>query len=308
MNEPVLITEALSRRFGTVVALSSLDLAIGQGEIYGLVGPDGAGKTTAMRLVAGVIGASSGRVLVRGQDPLGNESRVRDILGYMPQQYSLYGDLTVAENLRFFASVFSLGRADFQARKERLLGITRLERFVDRRADALSGGMYKKLALACALLHRPELLALDEPTNGVDPVSRREFWDLLRALVREGMTILLSTPYMDEAARCHRVGLIHQGRLLLEGEPQALLGRFAHRVFRIQGGQRDEVLRLLEQAPEVLGTSPAGARLRAVVRADFAPELDRRLGALGSTLVPTPPDFEDLFVARLHEEQPGGRA
>jgi ABC-2 type transport system ATP-binding protein len=308
MNEPVLITEALSRRFGTAMALNSLDLAIGRGEIYGLVGPDGAGKTTAIRLVAGVIGPSSGRVLVRGQDPLGNESRVRDILGYMPQQYSLYGDLTVAENLRFFGSVFSLRRAEFEPRKARLLHITRLERFVDRRADALSGGMYKKLALACALLHRPELLALDEPTNGVDPVSRREFWDLLRDLVSEGMTILLSTPYMDEAARCHRVGLIHQGRLLMEGEPQALLARFPHRVFRVQGGQRDEVLELLDQAPGVLGTSPAGARLRAVVRAEFTEELARRLGALGSSLVATAPDFEDLFVARLREEATRGRA
>jgi ABC-2 type transport system ATP-binding protein len=308
MNEPVLRTEALSRRFGAVVALRSLDLAIGRGEIYGLVGPDGAGKTTAMRLVAGVIGPSAGRVLVQGQDPLGSESRVRDILGYMPQQYSLYGDLTVAENLRFFGSVFSLRRSDFESRKARLLHITRLERFEDRRADALSGGMYKKLALACALLHRPELLALDEPTNGVDPVSRREFWDLLRDLVADGMTILLSTPYMDEAARCHRVGLMHQGRLLLEGEPQALLGRFPHRVFRVEGGQRDEVLQQLEEAPGVLGTSPAGARLRTVVRADLGEELGRRLGALGATLVPTAPDFEDLFVARLREEASGGHS
>jgi len=142
----------------------------------------------------------------------------------------------------------------------------------------------------------------------VDPVSRREFWDLLRDLVTEGMTILLSTPYMDEAARCHRVGLMHHGRLLLEGEPQALLARFPHRVFRVQGGERDEVLRLLARAPGVLGTSPAGARLRTVVRADSAEELGRQLGALGSSLVPTAPDFEDLFVSRLYEEAPGGRA
>jgi ABC-2 type transport system ATP-binding protein len=140
----------------------------------------------------------------------------------MPQQYSLYRDLSVAENLRFFARLYVLPRAVFRARAERLLAITRLAPFVDRRADALSGGMYKKLALACALLHEPEVLLLDEPTNGVDPVSRRELWALLHEFVQAGMTVLVSTPYMDEAERCHRVGLVHRGRLLLEGEPGAL--------------------------------------------------------------------------------------
>jgi ABC-2 type transport system ATP-binding protein len=205
MTEPILVAKGLCRRFAEVEALRGLELAVVPGEIYGMVGPDGAGKTTAIRLMTGVIGPTSGQVRVAGYDPLG-ESAVRDILGYMPQQYSLYGDLTVGENLTFFAAMFSLPGAVYRERRERLLAITRLARFVDRRADALSGGMYKKLALACALLHRPRLLVLDEPTNGVDPVSRREFWDLLRDFAQEGMAIVLSTPYMDEAARCHRVG------------------------------------------------------------------------------------------------------
>jgi ABC-2 type transport system ATP-binding protein len=308
MNDPVLVTEALSRRFGALAALDHLDLRVESGQIFGLVGPDGAGKTTAMRLVAGVLGPSSGRVLVGGYDPLGHDSRVRDILGYMPQQYSLYGDLTVAENLRFFASMFSLLRPEYQKRKERLLGITRLARFENRRADALSGGMYKKLALACALLHRPRLLVLDEPTNGVDPVSRREFWDLLRDFADQGMAILFSTPYMDEAARCHRVGLIHQGKLLLEGEPQALLGAFPHRVFRVEGGERDAVLGLLAEHPAALGVSPAGARLRTVVEQEGTEAVALALGALGARLVPTAPDFEDVFVAGLSAKGEPGRA
>jgi len=158
---------------------------------------------------------------VLGMDP--ESPRVRERIGLMPQQYSLYRDLTVEENLRFFARLAALPRATYRERKERLLGITRLARFGDRRADQLSGGMYKKLALACALLHEPEVLLLDEPTNGVDPVSRRDLWELLYEFVQEGMAVVISTPYMDEAERCSRVGLVHEGRLLLEGRPPDLL-------------------------------------------------------------------------------------
>jgi ABC-2 type transport system ATP-binding protein len=305
MTDPILVAEGLRRRFGTLEALRGLDLAVLPGEIFGMVGPDGAGKTTAIRLMTGVIGPTAGSVRVAGHDPLGGKSVVRDILGYMPQQYSLYGDLTVGENLAFFASMFSLPRATFQERRERLLGITRLARFVDRRADALSGGMYKKLALACALLHRPGLLVLDEPTNGVDPVSRREFWDLLRDFAHEGMAIVLSTPYMDEAARCHRVGLLHEGRLLAVGKPADLLAAFPHRVFRVDGGERAQVSRVLAGDARVLAVSPAGARLRVVVGADASEGLADLLAPLGASPVPTSPDFEDLFIARLHDEARG---
>lgn len=220
---PVLVAEGLGKSYGKVVALEDLHLSVSPGELYGLIGPDGAGKTTAIRIMAGMIRAGSGTARVLGRDPLGGAQEVRNALGYMPQQYSLYGDLTVGENLDFFARMFCLARADYQPRKERLLQITRLHRFIDRRADALSGGMYKKLALACALLPTPRLLLLDEPTNGVDPVSRRELWALLFELAAEGMAIVVSTPYMDEAARCSRVGIIHRGRILLEGPPSALI-------------------------------------------------------------------------------------
>jgi len=227
---PALEARALVKRFGAVEALRGLSFQAGKGELFGLVGADGAGKTTALRALAGLIVPEGGEARVLGEDPRGGGA-VREALGLMPQQYSLYRDLTVLENLRFFARLYVLPRRTFQERVHRLLGITRLDRFTDRRADALSGGMYKKLALACALLHEPRVLLLDEPTNGVDPVSRRELWALLHEFVEGGMTVLVSTPYMDEAERCSRVALVDHGRLLLEGEPRALLARYGAKTF-----------------------------------------------------------------------------
>ena len=218
---PALAASGLVRRFGAVTALDGLSFEVGRGELYGLVGPDGAGKTTALRALAGLVGLDGGEARVLGE-PAGSAA-VRERVGLMPQQYSLYRDLSVAENLQFFSRLYVLPRAVYRERAERLLAITRLAPFVDRRAEALSGGMYKKLALACALLHEPEVLLLDEPTNGVDPVSRRELWGLLHEFVHGGMAVLVTTPYMDEAERCHRVGLVHRGRLVLEGEPGALM-------------------------------------------------------------------------------------
>jgi ABC-2 type transport system ATP-binding protein len=214
-----------------VPALAGLSFAVRPGELYGLVGPDGAGKTTAIRALAGLVDLDGGAARVRGMDPLRGGRAVREALGLMPQAFSLYRDLTVMENLRFFGRVYCLSRTAFRERTGRLLALTRLGPFGDRRADALSGGMYKKLALACALLHEPEVLVLDEPTNGVDPVSRRELWALLHEFVHGGMAVLVSTPYMDEAERCDRVGLVHRGRLLAEGPPLDLLAASGHRTF-----------------------------------------------------------------------------
>ncbi len=221
MAEAAISARALARRFGAVAALDGLSFEVARGELYGLVGADGAGKTTALRALAGLIRLDGGEARVLGA-PAGDPS-IRERMGLMPQQYSLYRDLTVAENLRFFSRLYVLSGPIFRERSRRLLEITRLAPFVDRRADALSGGMYKKLALACALLHEPEVLLLDEPTNGVDPVSRRELWALLHEFVHGGMAVLVTTPYMDEAERCHRVGLVHHGRLVLEGAPQELV-------------------------------------------------------------------------------------
>jgi ABC-2 type transport system ATP-binding protein len=228
------------RRFGAVTALDGLSFEVARGELYGLVGADGAGKTTALRALAGLVGLDGGEARVLGE-PAGSAA-IRESIGLMPQQYSLYRDLTVAENLAFFSRLYVLPRAVSRERAERLLAITRLAPFVDRRADALSGGMYKKLALACALLHEPEVLLLDEPTNGVDPVSRRELWALLHEFVHGGMAVLVTTPYMDEAERCHRVGLVHHGRLVLEGEPQDLVRGHAsfEEVFLEQVGEGED--------------------------------------------------------------------
>ena len=299
-GDPVTVSAAgLVRRFGSVTALDGLGFQARRGELLGLVGPDGAGKTTAIRILAGLLAPDAGEARVLGEDPL--RGRIRERVGLMPQQFSLYRDLTVAENLRFFSRLYVLPRAVFQRRVERLLSITRLGRFVDRRADALSGGMYKKLALACALLHEPEVLLLDEPTNGVDPVSRRDLWELLHEFVGGGMTVLVSTPYMDEAERCSRVALVHHGKVLLEGEPRALIARFEDEVHEVRGGDRDRLDALLAAHPAVRAASPAGARLRVVVARGAGGELARALAPLGATLAPATPDFEDLFLSRVRE-------
>jgi len=290
----------LRRSFGARVAVSGLSLRVAAGEIYGLVGPDGAGKTTTLRMLAGLLDPSSGSVRLVGRDPFGEDAAVRETLGYMPQQYSLYGDLTVAENLAFFREMYCISRAAFRVRRERLLAITRLTEFKDRRAEALSGGMYKKLALSCALLNEPRVLLLDEPTNGVDPVSRREFWDLLHDFLSEGMAIVLATPYMDEAARCHRAGLLFEGRLLEEGTPGEMLGAFQHPVFRVRG-ERVRVVAAVEKLPDVLAFTPAGAQVRVVVRQGSEPAVLALLAGLGAQTSPATATFEDLFLTRLHE-------
>jgi ABC-2 type transport system ATP-binding protein len=291
----------LVRRFGAVTALDGLSFEVGKGELLGLVGPDGAGKTTALRALAGLVRLDGGEARVLGRDAAAGGVAFRESLGLMPQQYSLYRDLTVEENLRFFSRLYVLPRAVYRERVARLLAITRLERFTTRRADALSGGMYKKLALACALLHEPQVLLLDEPTNGVDPVSRRELWELLHTFVHAGMTVVISTPYMDEAERCHRVALVHRGRALAAGAPRALIDAFEDEVFDVRGGDRDAVDARLGELPAVIAASPAGARLKAVVTRGARLEVERALSPLGAHLEPAAPDFEDLFLARIRE-------
>jgi ABC-2 type transport system ATP-binding protein len=293
---------ALRRRFGDRTAVAGLSLHVEAGEIYGLIGPDGAGKTTTLRMLAGLLDPQAGSVRLAGHDPFDSRGAAREVLGYMPQQYSLYGDLSVAENLAFFREMYGLGRDTFRARRDRLLALTRLAPFGDRRAQTLSGGMYKKLALACALLHEPKVLLLDEPTTGVDPVSRRELWDLLHEFLSEGMAIVIATPYMDEAARCHRAGMMAAGALLVEGAPNELLVAFRHPVFAVRG-DRDALEDLLVRDEDVLAYTPAGARLRIVVRDTRVREVLSRLEAAGARVEPTTASFEDVFLARMHEER-----
>ena len=310
---PPLLATGLRRNFGHRRAVDGIDLHLGPGELVGLVGPDGAGKTTTLRLLAGLLTPDAGEVRIVGLPVAGGPLAAREALGYMPQQYSLYGDLSVAENLSFFGELYGLSREAQRARERRLLLLTRLQPFRERRAEALSGGMYKKLALACALLHRPRVLLLDEPTNGVDPVSRRELWELLHELVAEGMAVLVATPYMDEAARCHRVGLLHEGRLLAEGEPERLLQGFSGTTLLLTGGDRTLAEELLSDEPAVIAFAPQGAGLRLVVREGEAEGLRARLADRlpGAELATVRPDFEDLFLGLLALAQPrdpaGGR-
>src|SRR3954471_848549 len=217
---PAIRLERVTKRYGAVTALNNLTRDVGRGEMFGLIGPDGAGKTTTIRLMAGLLHPDRGRLEVLGRDPVADHRAITGAVGYLSQRFSLYGDLTVDENIAFFAEIH--GVRGYKATRDRLLGMTQLTAFRGRRADRLSGGMKQKLALACTLVHEPEVLLLDEPTTGVDPVSRREFWKLLSEFLARGLTIVMATPYLDEAERCSRVALLHEGRLLAFDEPAAL--------------------------------------------------------------------------------------
>lgn len=220
--QPIIETHGLTRRFGEVAAVDHLDLSIAPGEIFGLVGPDGAGKTTTLRLLCGLINPSEGSARVAGYDVVRELRAVKDCIGYMSQRFGLYLDLSVQENMAFYADLFGVIGSLRASLTEQLLHMTRMERFRNRRAGQLSGGMKQKLALMCTLLHRPQILLLDEPTNGVDPVSRRDFWAILYQLLKEGITILMATAYLDEAERCNRVGLMHRGKLVRCDTPENL--------------------------------------------------------------------------------------
>ena len=221
-NDYIIETENLTRRFKAVTAVAGLDLAIESGEIYGLVGPDGAGKTTTIRMLCAIMDPSEGSARVAGFDTVQQPEEIKRRIGYMAQRFNLYGDLSVEENLDFFADVFQVRGRERRERKQRLLQFARLTEFRKRRAAHLSGGMQKKLALACTLIHQPEIIFLDEPTTGVDPVSRREFWDILTELHLEGITIFVSTPYMDEAERCSRVALMYEGQIVVCDVPDQI--------------------------------------------------------------------------------------
>ncbi len=299
MSDILIDAAGLRRSFGKVEAVRGVSIQVREGEVFGLIGPDGAGKTTLIRMLVGLLDPDGGEARIFGRAASSEAAAVRALVGYMPQQYSLYGDLTVDENLSFFASMFCLDRKAFAERRQRLLQLTRLERFGDRRAEALSGGMYKKLALACALLHRPRLLVLDEPTNGVDPVSRREFWELIAAFVAEGMGVLISTPYMDEASRCSRVALMHHGRILEEGVPREMLRAFRGSVWRVESAHRDRVAEVLDHHPAVVALSPAGGALRVVVADGGHDDILRAVQPLGAVLERVHPLFEDVFLTRL---------
>ena len=244
-NSFIIETHRLTRDFKTVHAVNELTLSLASGELFGLVGPDGAGKTTTLRLLAGLLDISEGDATILGFDLKQNAEAIKPHIGYMAQQFSLYGELSVMENLQFFATLFDVSTKDFAERTERLLAFAGLTEFKSRRAANLSGGMQKKLALACTLIHQPEILLLDEPTTGVDPISRREFWNILTELHLQGTTILVSTPYMDEADRCSRVGLMYTGKLVECDSPLKIRQKLEGEIIEIQPGDWQKTLKVL---------------------------------------------------------------
>jgi ABC-2 type transport system ATP-binding protein len=296
----------LTKRFRHAVAVDRLTLSIDRGEIFGLVGPDGAGKTTSMRLLTGVMAASAGSATVLGVDVTRDPEAIRHRIGYVPQASSLYADLTVIENLRFYADLFGVPRVETTRRADELLALSRLTPFVSRLARNLSGGMRQKLALCTALIHNPEVLFLDEPTIGVDPVSRRDFWLLIYQLLQQGLTLVVSTPYLDEAERCHRVGLMDHGRVVACDTPAGLRRLLPGSLLELRGGPVDTARSILETLPEVQKVDVFGETLHVSVGdADSAiPALQTALqhAALrDAQLRQITPSLEDVFIAVLHQ-------
>jgi ABC-2 type transport system ATP-binding protein len=304
----VVNVKALRKNYGEVQALRDMNLEVWAGERYGLIGPDGAGKTTLLRILTGLLVPQSGEVRVLGFDPVTQQEKIKSGIGYMPQRFSLYPDLTVAENMRFFADIYHIPKEERQRLTERLLHFSRLGPFVDRRAGALSGGMKQKLALSCTLIHTPKLLILDEPTTGVDPVSREEFWAILNDLRGQGVTVLVTTPYMDEAALCDRVTLVYQGQVLATGTPDEVTASFPRRIVQVFTPQPQEAARALEG---VCGSDPAqlfGDRVHLAVNDVEAciQEAKRKLEAVGlpySSIQEGRPSLEDTFVYLITDSQ-----
>jgi ABC-2 type transport system ATP-binding protein len=298
-------TSGLRRTFGAVVAVDALDLEVAEGEIFGLVGPDGAGKTTTMRMLTGILPPTSGHAEVAGHDVHHPQKLSRDI-GYMSQRFGLYPDLTVLENIGFYADIYGVSARDRPEKIERLLGFSHLTPFKQRRAGNLSGGMKQKLGLACALIHTPRVLFLDEPTNGVDPVSRRDFWRILYQLVRERVTIFLSTAYLDEAERCNRLALLNEGRLLGVGTPAEIKRLMPGALLELRTSAPRRAAALLREKLLDAAVGLFGDRVHVAIRdvAAAGPRIHDLMAAAGFDVIslrPIEPSLEDVFVAVLSQ-------
>jgi ABC-2 type transport system ATP-binding protein len=302
--------EGLSKRFAGVAAVADLGFAVAEGEIFGLVGPDGAGKTTVMRMLAGVMAPESGRITIDGVDVIAEPERAKRHLSYMPQRFGLYEDLTVDENIRFYADLFEIPRRAREQRIGPLLAASNMVPFRRRLAGQLSGGMKQKLGLICALIHTPRILLLDEPTTGVDPVSRRDFWRILYSLRESGVTILISTAYLDEAERCTRLALLHQGRLKYCDTPHRLKQRMPGALVTIASRDARAVRGAIIGLDGVSSVLLVGDGVRAVVddEARRLPELRQALASAGipvGAIARAEPTIEDLFVALLRQDEDG---
>ena len=292
------------KRYGKVEALRDVSFSVNRGEMFGLIGPDGAGKTTAIRAICGLMHIDAGSIRILGQDPVKQHRQVTGSVGYLSQRFSLYGDLSIDENIAFFAEIH--GVSDYHARRDRLLEMTQLTRFRARLADQLSGGMKQKLALACTLVHEPRVIVLDEPTTGVDPVSRREFWKLLSQFLSQGITILMSTPYLDEAERCSRIVLLHEGKVLALDQPAHLRASLSGTLFEVIVPSPREALDTLAGQRDIASAQVFGDRLHVWIdrgdRDAAMRSVTAAINAAGQTpssLRPIVPSLEDVFIARL---------
>ncbi|MEM5371259.1 ABC transporter ATP-binding protein [Paraburkholderia azotifigens] len=300
--QPTIVAVDLARRFGAVEAVRGVSISVARGEIFGLVGPDGAGKSTVMRMLAGVLRPDAGAIALDGIDVVSEPEHAKAVLSYMPQRFGLYEDLTVDENIFFYGELFELPRGQFRERRAELLEAAGLAPFRRRLAGQLSGGMKQKLGLVCALIHTPRILLLDEPTTGVDPVSRRDFWAILYRLREQGVTIVMSTAYMDEAERCSRLALLHAGQVRRCDTPQRLKDILRGSLLSVAGGDPRSNAAALADAPGVAGVLLMGDRIH--VRVDDAAtrkdELAMRLDERGLSHAPVvlaEPGIEDVFVA-----------
>ncbi|HAL37759.1 MAG TPA: multidrug ABC transporter ATP-binding protein [Polaromonas sp.] len=301
-SQAQIIVDGLVKRFGTFVAVDTVSFSVGRGEIMGFIGPNGAGKSTLIRVLCGLLRPSAGRALVAGIDVARDPEAVRQRIGYMSQKFSLYNDLSVVENLRFFGGIYGVRRADIAARLRFAVDMAGLAGRENALVATLAGGWKQRLALGAAILHRPAIVFLDEPTSGVDPSSRRRFWDLIHALSEEGVSVLVSTHYMDEAEYCHRIALINRGRLIALGTPQELRqSSLGGELLALEGDRIGDAVAQLETAPGVQDVAMFGSALHALVddAAARSPELLARLGAagfVGARVRRIEPSLEDSFV------------
>jgi ABC-2 type transport system ATP-binding protein len=290
----------LHKRFGDADVIQGIDLSIEEGEIFGLIGPDGAGKSTLIRMLTGILEATAGEISLRRINAVSDYEEVRELVGYMPQTFGLYGLLTVEENLRAVARIHGVKKAEFKKRAERLYQFSGLGPFRDRRAAQLSGGMRQKLGLSCVLVHEPPILLLDEPTVGVDPVSRREFWEILHALSAQGSTILISTPYLEEAERCHRIAFLHQGRILEVLDPRGLKERFPYATCDIYSPDNRGLLAKLQKRIALPVAHLSGDRIHLICEKEVfnSGKLERTVKKIcpkGAQIKETAPIVQDLY-------------
>ncbi len=301
-DQDVVRTAGLSKEFDGLKAVRELDLSVRSGEMFALVGPDGAGKSTTIRMLCGILKPTAGTATILGYDILTESGLVKRKIGYLSQRFSLYGDLSIDENIEFFAEVH--GVQQYRDRRNELLEFTRLTPFRDRLAERLSGGMRQKLALACTLIHTPDLLLLDEPTTGVDPLSRRDFWVILHSLVRGGMTIILTTPYLDEAERCTRVAMMNQGTILQVGTPRELRREMIGEVVEVVCSPVRVASRVLQDSREFLAVQTFGDRVKIIARdarsgIQKAEEILRGSHVEVTGVRPVKPNLENIFIALL---------